>query len=180
MENLKNSYIMATGVPAAIINYLSEADFAKVVEQNNTKFNGRVINYQLDFNSSITEWYKRIMSYSTQIPEQLIDNFTFTLQPPKITSSNAKSEAIQAFQAFSDFVVNLIYGDNVDEDAQPEVQAFKKLLADEQLPMLNLPNIEELVKKAKLTAINNKLKPKAANGDSGDDLGFDDDLGEGL
>ena len=171
---------MATGVPAAIINYLSEADFAKVVEQNNTKFNGRVINYQLDFNSSITEWYKKIMSYSTQIPEPLINNFTFTLQPPKLTASNAKSEAIQGFQTLADFVVNLLYGENIDEEIQPEVQEFKKLFADEQLPMLNIPNIEELRKKAKLNALDKKLKPKATNGDSGDDLGFDEDLGDGL
>lgn len=180
LENLKNSYIMATGVPAAIINYLSEADFAKVVEQNNTKFNGRVINYQLDFNSSITEWYKKIMSYSTQIPEPLINNFTFTLQPPKLTASNAKSEAIQGFQTLADFVVNLLYGENIDEEIQPEVQEFKKLFADEQLPMLNIPNIEELKKKAKLNALDKKLKPKSTNGDSGDDLGFDEDLGDGL
>ena len=34
LEMLKNAYILATGVPAAIINYLNEADFAKVIEQN--------------------------------------------------------------------------------------------------------------------------------------------------
>lgn len=173
MDNLKNSYILGTGVPAAIINYMNEADFAKVVEQNNTKFNGRVVNYQLDFNSSITEWYKKIMRWSTQIPERLVDNFTFILQPPKITSSNAKSEAIQAFTSYSDFVVQLIYGDNSDGAVSNiEIQEFKKLLADDQLPMLNIQELMEMMQTAKLRANEIELKPSSKNGDSGDDLGL--------
>lgn len=174
LENLKNSYILGTGVPAAIINYMNEADFAKVIEQNNTKFNGRVVNYQLDFNSSITEWYKKIMRWSTQIPEQLIDNFTFILQPPKTVASNAKSEAISAFQQYADFVVQLMYGDNSDGEVSPqEIEIFKKLLADDQLPMLNIQHLEELVKEAGLKATEQLLKPSANNGDNGDDLGLD-------
>ena len=174
MENLKNSYILGTGVPAAIINYMNEADFAKVVEQNNTKFNGRVVNYQLDFNSSITEWYKKIMKSATQVPETLIDNFTFTLQPPKQTSNNTKSEAINSFSTFADFVVTLLYGDNSEnESVKQEIREFKKLLADEQLPMLNIQSLAEMQKKAKLNAKENELKPTDANGDNGDDIGLD-------
>ena len=174
MENLKNSYILGTGVPAAIINYMNEADFAKVVEQNNTKFNGRVVNYQLDFNSSITEWYKKIMRSSTQIPETLIENFTFTLQPPKQTSNNTKSEAINSFTSFADFIVTLLYGENSDnESVKEEIREFKKLLADEQLPMINIQSMIDLQKKAKLAAKDNELKPNDENGDDGDDLGLE-------
>lgn len=174
MENLKNSYILGTGVPAAIINYMNEADFAKVVEQNNTKFNGRVVNYQLDFNSSITEWYKKIMRSATQVPETLIENFTFTLQPPKQTSNNTKSEAINSFTSFADFVVTLLYSDNTDnESVKDEIREFKKLLADEQLPMLNIQSMTDLQKKAKLISKDNSLKPNDDEGDGGDDLGLD-------
>ena len=174
LENLKNSYILATGVPAAIINYLNEADFAKVVEQNNTKFNGRVVNYQLDFNSSITEWYKKIMKWSTQIPDNLIENFTFTLQPPKTTSSNAKVESIQSYNSYAEFVIGLLYGEQNQEDLdQNEIMEFKKLLADDQLPMINLPRLIELKEQAKLNAIEIKLKPSPDSGDSGDDIGLD-------
>ena len=109
MEMLKNAYILATGVPNAIINYLQEADFAKVVEQNNTKFNGRVVNYQLDFNPIITEWYKTLMRWNTNIPENVIDNFSFALQPPKTTTVNTKSEIISQFQSVADFFVSLLF-----------------------------------------------------------------------
>lgn len=175
LENLKNSYILGTGVPAALINYMNEADFAKVVEQNNTKFNGRVVNYQLDFNSSITEWYKKIMTWSTQIPQTLIENFIFILQPPKTVSSTAKTEAINSFQQYSDFVVQLIYGDNSDgKISQQEIKIFKTLLADDQLPLLNTQNLEKLRETAKMKAEEEALKPSPNNGDNGDDLGLDD------
>ena len=175
LENLKNSYILGTGVPAAIVNYMNEAEFAKVVEQNNTKFNGRVVNYQLDFNSSITEWYRKIMRWSTQVPHQLIDNFFFILQPPKTTASSAKSEAISSYQQFEDFVVKIMYGDNSDGSVPAqEIEIFRKLLADDQLPMLNIQNLEKFKKEAKLRATEEMLKPSATNGDNGDDIGLDD------
>lgn len=175
LEMLKNAYILGTGVPAAIINYLNEADFAKVIEQNNTKFNGRVVNYQLDFNSSITEWYKKIMRWSTQIPENLIENFVFMLQPPKTVNSSAKAEMISSFQTYADFVIGLMYGDNSDGMVSAEeIEIYRKLLADEQLPQLNIQMLEEMKEDAKRKATAELLKPSANNGDNGDDLGLGD------
>jgi hypothetical protein len=181
LEMLKNSYILGTGVPAAIVNYLNEAEFAKVVEQNNTKFNGRVVNYQLDFNSSITDLYKKIMRWSTNIPEQLVDNFEFTLQPPKTVATNAKAEAINNFNQLVDFVTAILYDDpsqSEDMDIAKKIRAFKRLYAEEQLPMLNMDKIMELYEKAEMEVKERSLKPNPNNGDSGDDgLG---DLGEDL
>ena len=178
LEMLKNSYILGTGVPAAIVNYMQEADFAKVIEQNNTKFNGRVVNYQLDFNSNITELYKKIMKWSTNIPENVIANFQFVLQPPKTVAINTKTEIINQFSALADFLVQLMYDDPSQsmnaEELQKEIKMFKKLLAKEQLPMIDIDKIEELVEKAELEREREKLKPKSDNGDNGDDIGLDD------
>ena len=44
----------------------------------------------------------------------------------------------------AEFVVNLLYGDNADGAIPPEeIQEFKKLLADDQLPMLNIQKLKE-------------------------------------
>lgn len=180
LEMLKNAYILGTGVPAAIVNYLNEADFAKVIEQNNTKFNGRVVNYQLDFNSYITEWYKKIMRWSTNIPEQAIENFEFILQPPKTVSINTKSELISQFNAIMDFLITILYDDpqqSIDNlDLQQEIKEFKKLMAEDQMPMINFDDVRKMMEKAKLIVKENKLKPNPANGDTGDDLGLGEDL----
>ncbi len=181
LEMLKNSYILGTGVPAAIVNYLNEADFAKVIEQNNTKFNGRVVNYQLDFNPSITEWYKKILKWSTNIPDNIIDNFEFILQPPKTVASAAKGEAINGFNQLAEFVVGIMFGDtsqSTDETINDKVKKFKELYAEEQLPMMNFEKIRELVKEAELAVKKEKLKPDAKNGDNDDDglEDFDDNM----
>lgn len=180
MEMLKNAYILATGVPAAIINYLNEADFAKTVEQNNTKFNGRVVNYQLDFNRDITEWYKKIMRWSTNIPENIIECFSFILQPPKATVLNTKSELISQFNNMADFLVQICYDDpNASMNAETlnkEIREFKKLLIKDLLPMIDLDNIEKLMEKAKINVTLENLKPDPNNGDNGDDIGLEDDI----
>lgn len=174
LEMLKNSYILATGVPQAILNYLNEAEFAKVVEQNNSKMNGRVIGYQIDFNTPITKMYKKIMKYATNIDESVIENFKFTFQPPKITSGNTKAEAIQTFQTYSEFIKSIMYDkeDNLTEKEMIELREFIKLLAEDQLPMINMEVIKELMDKAKIKATEAVLTPKPEVGD--DDL--DEDL----
>lgn len=180
LEMLKNSYILGTGVPAAIVNYMQEADFAKVIEQNNTKFNGRVVNYQLDFNVNITEMYKKIMRWSTTLDETIIDNFEFILQPPKTTSINTKSDLVNQFNTLADFLVSILYDDpntQMDNlDLIDEIKEFKRLLAEDQLPMIDMHKVQELVDKAKLAIKEKKLKPDPKNGDDGNDDGIDDIL----
>ena len=177
LEMLKNAYILGTGVPAAIVNYLNEAEFAKVVEQNNSKFNGRVVNYQLDFNPSITEFYKKILRWATNIPEEKIDKFEWALQPPKSTTQAIKVELLTQFQQTSETIVKLFMGDQYDPqnpDNMRIVKEFTLLLAEEQLPMLNIPHLKELFDEAMIKATEDKLTPNPANKDDGTDL----DLGD--
>lgn len=177
MEMLKNSYILGTGVPAAIVNYLNEPEFAKIAEQNNSKYNARVVNYQLDFNPDITNMYKLIMKWATNIPQDKIDQFKFTLQPPKTNITAVKSEMIQSFQQVAEYIVRLFMGPNYDEANPDNIRVIKELslmLAEEQLPSLNLSHLRELYEESKLRATQSKLTPNPANNDNGEDL----DLGD--
>ena len=181
MEMLKNSYILGTGVPAAIMNYLNEAEFAKIVEQNNTKWNGRVVNYQLDFNPTITEFYKKILRWATNIPDDVIDRFKFTLQPPKTATTNMKSEMIQSFQQNAEFITRLFMGNQYDESNPDNIRLIQELillLVEEQLPSVNIQHLKELFEEAKLNATKSKLTPNPANKDNGDDLGLEDMEGD--
>lgn len=182
LEMLKNSYILGTGVPAAIVNYMQEADFAKVIEQNNTKFNGRVVNYQLDFNPNITSMYKMIMKWSTTLDDTVIDNFEFTLQPPKTTTINTKADLINQFNALADFLITLLFDDpnqNIENtDLLDEIKEFKRLLCEDQLPMIDMSMVEDLVEKARMAVKEKKLTPNPKNGDDGNDDGIDDVLDE--
>lgn len=179
LEMLKNAYITGTGVPAAILNYLNEADYAKTVEQNHSKFNARVVNYQLDFNPSITDMYKRIMRWSTNIGEEKISNFNFTLTQPRSATANAKAELISQFNTMAEFLTGLLYPDpgqaENPDSLNAEIREFKKLYAREQLPMINFDDIEEMINKAALINKERKLKPDPKNGNDGDDDGLEDD-----
>lgn len=177
MEMLKNAYILGTGVPAAIVNYLSEADFAKVVEQNNTKFQGRVINYQLDINDGCTELYRKILRYSTSIDENIIDNLKFILPPPKTVNNQVNSQAMSDFQGISDFFTNLYFpNDQATDPANANIiWHFKKLLAEEFVPGVDFRRIEEILKEAKIKDVGEKARPNPANGDDdNEDMGLDD------
>ena len=179
LEMLKNAYITGTGVPAAILNYLNEADYAKTVEQNNSKFNARVINYQLDFNPIITDMYKKIMRWSTNIGEEKISNFNFSLTQPRSATANAKAELISQFNTMTEFLTGLLYPDpgqaENPDNLNAEIREFKKLYAREQLPMIDFDSIEELINKASLLNKERKLKPDPKNGNDGDDDGLEDD-----
>ena len=161
MELLRNSYILGTGVPAAILNYLNEADFAKSIEVANTKFNGRVVNYQLDFNVGIGELYRKILKYSTNIPEDVIDSIDVSLIQPKGGQNNIKSEAVGNITTIIDFITKLYFGESSSEEGDEIViRKFNIRLAKLYLPMLNFEEIETELQKAKIDAEEEKLRPK--------------------
>ena len=154
MEKLYNSYILGTGVPSAIMNYLNEADFAKSIENANTKMNGRIINYQLDFNPAITEMYKKLMLWSTNIPADVIDTFTFVFPAPKSSANTAKQELVNNFDTTANFLTGLLFDEN-DENNKLHKMLFRRELAKEFLPMFDYDKIDEIYKQ---TLIDSKLK----------------------
>lgn len=151
MEMLKKGYISGTGVPDVLLNYLHEAEFAKTVELANSRFQGRVVSYQLDYNEQITEYYKRLMRYSTNIPENIIETFQFNFVKPKYQNSNITNDLLSNHNAIQDFLIMLYFGqDGMDEPENADaINKFKKALAEERLPMLNFDMLDKLFKSAK-------------------------------
>lgn len=179
MEFLRKCYILGTGVPDAIINYLNEADFAKAIELANTKFVSRIVDLQMDFNESLSHFYSMLLMYSSNIPEELASRIKYTLTPPKNANNSVKSDMIQAVQSLSDFLINVFFGENASGDPAKQglISEFKKLLIRENLPIIDLSKIQSLVEEAELNAKANELDPRNNNTDNIDDLG---DLGAGL
>ena len=172
MEMLKTSYILGTGVPSAIMNYLNEADFAKSIETANTRFQGRVISAQLDFNDSITLLYKKICKFSTNMTEDEISQMEYVLTAPKFANNNTKQDALNAFDAIKNFFLNLYIGDQKLNDPvyEPIVKEFTRLLARENLPSLNFDAVDKLYEKALIKAKERELNPENKNTDNIDNL----------
>lgn len=147
MEWLRTAYILGTNVPSAIMNYLNEADFAKSIETANTKMNGRVINYQIDLNDSLSEFYQKLLRYSTNMPEEVIRSVRCILPEPKGSSNIAKQEILNNYQTLQDFIVKLYFGDNSDENPK-RLEIFLKEIAKLHLPMINFKEIDDIWKKS--------------------------------
>ena len=170
MEMLKKGYISGTGVPDVLMNYINEADFAKTLELANNRFQGRVVSYQLDLNRDITILYKTILKYSTSIPENVIDSFTFNFIQPKYSNANITNDMINNHNTLMEFLVQLMYGQNAvdDEEKRPKIERFKRLVTEERMPMLNLAKIEELYKKANVEGTADILNPDNNNSSDND------------
>lgn len=172
MEMLKTSYILGTGVPSAIMNYLNEADFAKSIETANTRFQGRVISAQLDFNESITTLYRKICKYSTNMTDDEISQLEYILTAPKFANNNTKQDALNAFDTIKNFFLNMYIGDQKINDPvyEPIVREFTRLLARENLPSLNFDAADKLFDKAVIKAKERELNPENKNTDNIDNL----------
>lgn len=174
LEWLRSAYILATGVPSAIINYLNEADFSRQVQLANTKFAGRVISYQLDFNPSITKFYKGILKLCTNLDENEIEKFNYELPATKMSNDQILNETVQNFQTRFNAVKEML----ISEDTPKEtVTQFTILYAKKYAPSLEIDEAIKLLDQAKVLAEADKLKPDPANdGDEDIDLS-DEELG---
>lgn len=172
MNDLRKSYILGTGVPDAIINYMNEADFAKSIEMANTRFMGRIVSYQMDFNATITEMYKKLMAWSTNIDSTDIETFEFSFAQSKAGNNQIRSDLVQNFDAFATWCAGMMVGTaNVDNPENTDtVNAFKFNLAKEYLPMINFDQIKELYKKASVDGLETTLKPKGKDSEEEEDL----------
>ena len=172
MDMLKKAYVLGTGVPSAIMNYLDEVDFAKSIELANTRFNGRVVTYQGDFNESLTELYKKLLRFSSQIKPEVIENLEYILSAPKHAEVTMKTELIQSFDVYKNYFINLYFGDMGAQDPAntSKIRLFTKGLAKKFLPMIDIDEIDKLYEEIELKAKEDELNPKNKNTDDIDTI----------
>ena len=157
MEMLRTNYILASGVPSAIMNYLNEADFAKSIETANTKMNGRVINYQIDLNDPVTELYQKLLHFTSHLEDSEISSVRVKFAEPKGASNVTTEQLIQNYSSLQDFLVKLYFGDSPTDD--DHVKAFMSELARMHLPMINFDKIDEIFKTTKIESTEKKINP---------------------
>lgn len=165
-DMLRTAYISSTGVPAVIMNYINEADYAKTLVMANSKFAARVISYQMDFNESITELYKKILRFSTDIPEEIIQTFKFSFNAPKTVNNMNLNDILTNVDQAMNVMIKAKYGDNAPSD--DTTNKCKDLLYAELLkmyaPMLPWATFDEIDKKVRMDATQKVLDDKITAG----------------
>lgn len=178
MELLRNSYILGTGVPSAIMNYLNEADFAKQIETANTKFQGRVMSNQIDFNFGITTFYQKVSYFSKTLDEDDSMSFTVTLSTPKIANNTVKNESLSTFDSIKNMVFALFLGDQWQSDNK-KVLIAKELsikLAKKYLPGINIDEISSWIEEIEPKILKEEMNPSNKNTDNIDDFLNDNNM----
>lgn len=160
MEMLRTSFINATGVPSVIMNYINEADYAKTLVMANAKFLSRVVNFQMDFNPAITELYHKILSYSTDIAPETIDEFEFALATPKTLDTNNMADLINNTDQVINYMIKTLTGEqsSQSEDDNLMKDILYKKFSKELLPMLPWNNAERIFEDARVELETAKIK----------------------
>jgi hypothetical protein len=167
-DMLKSSFINATGVPSVIMNYINEADYAKTLVMANAKFQGRVVQYQLDINEGNTEVYKKIMKFSTDIPEEAINDFEYAYSAPKSLNNMNMSDVISNGEQSINVMVKALTGENSnpEEDMNRIKDLLYKDLSKEMYPMLPWRQAEEIFKNIQVKIEQEKAHKKGSENNS--------------
>lgn len=169
MEMLRTNMINGTGVPSVIMSYINEADYAKTLTMANSKFIGRVISYQLDFDKSITKLYKMILKHSnSSIPEELIDRFEFKFNAPKSLNLNNMGDVLNTSDQLINYIIKILTGENADQtdDNNKVKDNLYKILSKYYLPMLDWSTAEKAYEDAKIQLAKDQLEKKVNNTDN--------------
>ena len=146
METLITNAINSTGVPSVIMSYINEADYSRTLVMANAKFIGRVINYQLDFNRSLTELYRKLCKYCLNLDDSIADSIKYTFAAPKSLNNVNMSDIISNAEMTANFVVKCYIGEN--RNPSEEDNLFKDKLfarvAKDLLPMIQWDRMDDL------------------------------------
>lgn len=167
MDMLKKQMITATGVPDVLMNYINEADFAKTLELANTRFQGRVVSYQLDFNRSITELYRTILKGTSNIDPVLLSGLEYSLAAPKASVTQVTNELLNNFNTYCDWVVNMRFGKDYQDDPikVKAAEKFTQELAKEYLSSIDFITIDKIYENSMLYAKEQSLNPSIKSED---------------
>ena len=161
MEMLRTAFINGTGVPSVIMNYINEADYSRTLVMANTKFIGRVVSHQMDFNEPITELYKKILRYTTELNEELIDSLEYTLSTPRYLNNINMNDIISNIDNIINFMSRIYIGENNTNESTNKIKDFMiKELGKDMSPMLPWEKLEEIYKIARLKYEEEKISNK--------------------
>lgn len=161
MEMLKTDYINATGVPSVIMSYINEADYAKTLVMANSKFIGRNISYQLDFDESLTEFYQRILRFGTDMTEAQIQSFRYTFIKPKSLNNQNLNDLTSSTSQTTEYMLDSRYGTDNSDKAVKKREKVKYALSRYLLPMLPWDELEKMDKESETEMVKDDAEAKA-------------------
>lgn len=175
INDLKKMAIGATGVPAVMVDYVDEIEYATMLGMANIKHLTRCNSIKRDFNGPLTETGKALTRYCypNSIPENILDKLKITLRESKVINNNITNQQLNDNVGLCETMVKTWLGG--DNTQPPEIMAFimeemTKQLVIERTPSASwelLPDIYvNAVMKAKQNQLLNKVLTKKQETDA--------------
>jgi hypothetical protein len=158
MDQMKTEAVNCTPVPALLLTNggVSEIEFAKETELANTKFNSFVSGQKLKLNPYLTDFYRRVMRWETDIDPEIIKTLEFYFRMPSAKFLNVTTEKIQNMQAFMEFIIPIWLSDkerkdskDAENDTSTVARMFKKKILQEYMPEIDVELFDRLVNEAR-------------------------------
>ena len=165
LEQQRRQAISGSGVPYLMsTNIIDEVDFAKTMEMANTRFISTTSSYKIDFNKGITEFYQKLMKYNTDIDDSVIKSFRFQFHTSKQQELNITTDMINSFNGLVELTASLYYSQDqlIDREQKPTptMKHLKKELAKEYLPQLDFDNLDQIVSRVNVAAMDDILQDR--------------------
>lgn len=166
MQDLKNSAISSTGVPAVMVDYTNEIEYARMFASANIKHLRACMSIQADFNDSITELYRKIIHFEgvTSIAPELIESMEIRLKKPKVIQNNLSADSVGSVVNTVEQMIGVYMGGNANGlTPKQEIlkdEMIKRIVMDRtpDLPWDLLGSlVDELNMNAELRNIENKI-----------------------
>lgn len=167
LEQQRRQAIAGTGAPhLMVINALDEVDFAKTLEMANSRFISTVSAYKIDFNKGLTNLYQRVMKYSTDIEDDVIQSFLFKFNTIKQQDLNITADMINNFNLAVEVVESLHFtkDDLEDKDGKPTYKriVLRRELAKKYLPQLDFDELDDIFKRVDEDANDMELQSRVS------------------
>lgn len=169
LTDLKKMAIGATGVPAVMVDYVDEIEYATMLGMANIKHLTRCNSIKRDFNPALTDTAKAVIRfcYPTAIPENALEKMKISLRESRIISNNISNQQLGDSIGLCENIVKAYIGEdnNAPEISQYVIQDMTRQLVMEMTPAIpweKLPDMyEQAIMKAKQKSLLNKIQTKA-------------------
>ena len=157
MDQMKTEAVNCTPVPALLLTNggVSEIEFAKETELANTKFNSFASGQKLELNPYVTDFYRKVMRWETDIDPEIIKTLEFSFRMPTAKYLNITTEKIQNMETFLEFTMKIWLSteerkekDGEDGDS-PTARMFKKKILAEYMPEIDIELFNKLADEAR-------------------------------
>lgn len=171
LTDLKKMAIGSTGVPAVMIDYVDEIEYATMLGMANIKHLVRCNGIKKDFNGPLTQTAKILTKncFPHVIPEHILDKMTISLRESKVINNNMTMQQLNDNIGMCESMVKTwVGGDNTNppEITQFVIEDMTRQLVIAQTPAAPwelMPDMyKQAVMRAKQTQLFNKVAAQAS------------------